>query len=162
MAKSIYQSEIIFNLNSRLFINALEGVTEAQAGERISGHNNPLKWLATHTVWARYNSCALLGKPPAKNPYDGLFENFKAFDPSSKYPALAEVKAEWQKASDLLKEALGSVSEEHLLADCPIKSPIGDFTNGGTITFLAQHESYDIGQMAFLKKYFTKEAMKYS
>ena len=44
----------------------------------------------------------------------------------------------------------------------PFKSPIGDFTIGGTIAFLAQHESYDIGQAAYLKKYFTKEAMSYS
>ena len=68
MALSIKPLESIFNLNSRLFINALDGVTEEQAKERISDHNNPLNWLATHTVWARYNTCMLLGKP-AKNPY---------------------------------------------------------------------------------------------
>ena len=59
------------------------------------------------------------------------------------------------------KNHLASVSEEHLATECPLKSPIGDFTFGGTIAFLAQHESYDIGQIGFLKKYFTKEGMKY-
>jgi hypothetical protein len=162
MAKSIYQSEIIFNMNTRLFLSALEAVTEEQAKERISDHNNPLSWLAAHTVWARYNSCAMLGKPVAKNPYDGMFENFKPFDAAANYGTLANAKAEWQKASDLLKEALAAVTEEHLAADCPLKSPIGDFTFGGTVAFLAQHESYDIGQIAFLKKYFTKEAMSYN
>jgi hypothetical protein len=162
MAKSIYHSEIIFNLNTRLFLNALEGVTEAQAKERISNHNNPLSWLAAHTVWARYNTCAMLGKPAAKNPYDGLFENFKPFDATTDYGTLADAKAEWNKASDLLKEAFASVTEEHLAADCPLKSPIGDFSFGGTVAFLAQHESYDIGQAAFLKKYLTKEAMSYN
>lgn len=162
MAKSIYQSEIIFNLNSRLFVNTLDGVTEAQARERISDHNNNLIWLAAHTVWARYNTSMFLGNPPAKNPYDTLYANFKPYDPADTYPTLAEVKTEWQKATELLKETLASVSEEHLAADSPIKSPIGDNSNGGTTAFLAQHESYDIGQMAFLKKYFTKEAMKYS
>jgi hypothetical protein len=161
MAKSIYQSGIIFNLNSRLFLNALDGVSEAQAKERISDHNNPLNWLASHTVWARYNICMILGKPAAKNPYNGLFENFKPFDPSINYSNLAEIKTEWQQATILLNDALEAVTEEHLAADCPLKSPIGDFTNGGTVAFLAQHESYDIGQIAFLKKYFTKEAMKY-
>ena len=161
MAKSSYQSEIIFNMNSRLFLNTLEGVTEEKAKERVSEHNNPLNWLATHTTWARYNACMFLGKP-AKNPYDGMFENFKPFDPTFTYPTLVEVKVEWQKATELLKEAMASVSEEHLAADSPLKSPIGDFTNGGTVAFLAQHESYDIGQMAFLKKYLTMEAMKYS
>jgi DinB superfamily len=162
MAKSIYQSEIMLNMNTRLFLSAIAGITEAQAKERISDHNNPVSWLAVHTVWARYNICAMLGKPAAKNPYDGLFENFKPFDAAADYGTLAQAKAEWQKASDLLKEALASVTEEHLAADSPLKSPIGDFTFGGTVAFLAQHESYDIGQIAFLKKYFTKEAMSYN
>ena len=161
MAQSIYQSEIIFNLNTRLFLNALEGVTEEQAKERISDHNNPLTWLAVHTVWARYNIVGLLGKE-VDNPYKGLFEGFKPFDPNYKYATLAEAKAEWKKASELLKEALATVTEERLAADAPFKSPIGDFTIGGTIAFLAQHESYDIGQAGLLKKYFTKEAMSYN
>jgi hypothetical protein len=158
---SIYHSEIIFNLNTRLFLNALEGITETQAKERISDHNNPLSWLAAHTVWARYNTLAMLGKPAA-NPYDGLFEGFKPFDAATDYGTLAKAKEEWNKVSGLLKEALASVTEEHLAADCPLKSPIGDFSFGGTVTFLAQHESYDIGQIAYLKKYFTKVAMSYN
>lgn len=162
MANSIKQIESILNLNTRLFINALAGITEEQAKERISGHNNSLIWLASHTAWARYNTCAMLGKPAAKNPYDGLFENFKPFDAAADYGTLAKAKEEWQKATDLLKEALAYVTEEHLAADCPLKSPIGDFSFAGTIAFLAQHESYDIGQIAFLKKYLTKEAMSYN
>ena len=161
MTKAIYHSELIFNLNSRLFMNALEGVTEEQAKERISDHNNPLNWLAVHTVWARYNICGLLGKA-VDNPYNGLFESFKPFDPNYNYASLAEAKAEWQKASGLLKEALANVTDEHLAADAPFKNPTGDSSIGGTIAFLAEHESYDIGQIAFLKKYFTKEAMSYN
>jgi len=61
MTKAIYHSEVIFNLNSRLFLNALAGITERTAKERISDHNNPLNWLAVHTVWARYNIAALMG-----------------------------------------------------------------------------------------------------
>jgi hypothetical protein len=162
MPSSIYHPTIIFKLNSRLFGNALAGITEEQATERLSDHNNPLIWLAAHTVWARYNTCAMLGKPPAANPYNGLFENFKPFTATADYGTLAQAKEEWQKATDLLENALNSVSEEHLAADCPLKSPIGDFTFAGTVSFLAQHESYDIGQMGFLKKYLTKEAMSYN
>jgi len=44
-----------------------------------------------------------------------------------------------------------------LAADAPFKNPTGDSTIGGTIAFLAQHESYDIGQIGLLKKYFTKK-----
>lgn len=161
MSKSIYYLELIFNLNTRLFNNTLAGISEEQSAERVSGHNNSFKWIATHTVWARYNALAFLGKP-ATNPYQGLFENFKPFNAADKYPSIEEVKTEWEKASVLLKDALNSVSEEHLAADGPIKNPIGDFTYGGTVAFFAEHESYDIGQLGFLKKYHTMEAMAYN
>jgi hypothetical protein len=160
-APAIYPLLIIFKLNHRLFINALDGLTEEQAKHRISEHNNSIIWVATHTVWSRYNTCVFLGKPATENPYGGMFENFRPFDNTMIFPTLEQVKAEWNKVSGLLKDALHTVTEAHLAADSPLKSPIGDFTNAGTITFLAQHESYDIGQIAFLKKYHTKEAMKY-
>lgn len=161
MNKSLSYLQSIFNLNTRLFNNTLAGVTEDLSEERISGHSNSFKWIATHTVWARFNTLAFLGNP-VTNPYPGLFENFKPYDAADKYPSLEEIKKEWQKVSELLKEALSSVSDEHLAAASPLKSPIGDNTNGGTIAFFAQHESYDIGQLGLLKKYLTKEAMSYS
>ena len=161
MNSSIYQSQIIFNMNDRLFLSTLQGVTEEQANERITGHVNPVIWIAAHTVWARYNVLVFLGAPAA-NPYNDLFENFKAYDASLAYPTLAEIKDEWKKVSGLLRNAMQHVTEDHLAADSPLKSPIGDSTNGGTVAFLAQHESYDIGQLGLLKKFFTKEAMSYN
>ena len=161
MTKSLSHSALILNLNERLFINSLAGVTDEQAKQRLSNHNNPLNWLATHTAWARYNMAALLGKP-GTNPYIGMFEGFKPFDESMQFDSLEKIKEEWKKASALLKEALASVTDAHLAADAPFKNPTGDSSIGGTIAFLAQHESYDIGQMALLKKFLTKEAMSYN
>ncbi|HTE10857.1 MAG TPA: DinB family protein [Chitinophagaceae bacterium] len=161
MTKSINQSALILSMNERLFISALDGITEIQATERISNHNNPLIWIATHTIWARYNMLALLGKPE-KNPFESMFENFRPYNEADAYPTLEAVKTAWHKASVLLNDALQSVTEEVIAAAAPFKSPIGDFTNGGTIAFLTQHESYDIGQLAFLKKYYTSVAMKYN
>ena len=160
MNRTISHSTLMLNMNERLFLNALEGITAEQANQRLSPHNNPIIWIATHTTWARYNMLMFLGKP-AKNPFEGKFENFKPYNEADNYPSLETVKAEWKNASQLLKDALQNVTEEQLAAEAPIKNPIGDFSNGGTIAFLTQHESYDIGQMAFMKKYFTKEAMKY-
>ena len=161
MKNSMYSCELIFNLNERLFLNSLAGVTDEQAHERVSGHNNPLIWVATHTAWARYNAAALAGRPAA-NPYQHLFENFKPIDSTMVFPTIDEVKAEWKKASALLKEALVNISEQHLAAPAPFAPPTGDSTMEGAIIFLSQHESYDIGQMAYLKKFLTKEAMSYS
>ncbi len=101
-----------------------------------------------------------LGKPE-KNPYDELFTNFKAYSSLLSYPSVEEIKMQWGRVSKLLEEALHAATDEQLQAESPLKSPIGESSNGGTFAFLVQHESYDIGQMAFLKKFLTSEAMKY-
>ncbi|MEC5143847.1 DinB family protein [Chitinophaga sp. 212800010-3] len=160
MHTSLYPVELMLLLNERLFINALDGVTDEQADERMSPHSNPLIWIATHTLWARYNMLMFLGSP-VNNPYQELFQNFRPYNPADDYPDMSAVKTDWNNVSALLKSALKNVTEAQLAADAPLKNPTGDFTNLGTLAFLAQHESYDIGQMAFLKKLFTKEAMKY-
>ena len=161
MPRSTYHSEIILGLNDRLFINALAGITEEQAKKRLSDHNNPVCWIAAHTLSSRYFMLLFLGKP-ANNPYRELFENFRAYDTSLNYPTLEEVKKEWQKVTGLLHEALNSATEEQLAGNSPIESPVPDTTNAGTLAFLAEHESYEIGQIGFLKKYFTNEPMSYN
>ncbi len=160
MAQSIHSLSLILNMNTRLFTNALDGVTDEQAKERVSDHNNPLNWIAAHTVSSRYTVLLLLGQP-AQDPYQEMFANFRGYDAAINYPTLAETKAAWEKVSSLMADALATVTEATLAADAPFKTPVGDFTNAGTLAFVTQHESYDIGQMAFLKKYLTKEAMKY-
>jgi hypothetical protein len=158
--KSSYPLEIILNLNQKLFLNALKGVTDEQAKQRLSDHNNSLIWVATHIIWARYNTTKLLGKP-GNNPYPGMFENFKPFDESMKFPTLDKVKAEWKTVSDLLKEGFASATDEFMESESPFKSPIGDNSFTGAIAFLTEHESYEIGQLGLLKKLHTKEAMSY-
>ena len=161
MPNKLYHLELIFNLNERLFINALAGVTDEMATQRLSDHNNPLNWLVTHTIWARYNMAGMLGQP-VENPYKGYFEGFKPFEKSMKFDSIEKLKEEWKKASVLLRNGLASVTDAHLAAEAPFKNPGGDFSIAGTMAFLAQHESYDIGQMGLLKKYLTKEAMSYN
>lgn len=160
MLPSLYYTTIVLRMNARLFTNALDGVTEAQAKHRISDHSNPIEWIAAHAVSSRYTMLFVLGKP-AVDPYRELFENFKGYDVTLSYPDLESVRTEWQKVSLLLKEALATATEEQLKAECAIQTPIGDTTNGGTLAFVEQHETYCLGQLAFLKKYHTNEAMKY-
>lgn len=160
MTRLLHESSQILHLNSKLFYNCLEGITDDQAAVRISDHNNPLNWIAAHTVWARYNICALLGAK-IENPYAGLFENFKPIEADVSYGTMEEIKSNWKTSTELLDEALVNSTEEHLLSESPRKFPVQDPTYVGVIAFLCQHESFQIGQMAFLKKYLTKDAMKY-
>jgi len=153
----------IFNINTNLFFNCLEGVTEEQAIQSISTNTNSLKWLAAHVTWARYQISALMGNPPANNPFDGLFENFRPYAESDDLKSLVEIKQEWDKATSLLATSFSSIDADFWEKDSVIILPIQqDKSNASLFSALVQHECLHIGQMAILKKYMTGIPMKLS
>ena len=152
----------IFNMNTKLFIDCMEGITEEQSNVRISSDTNSIKWIAAHIIWARYNASTLMGNPPVNNPYTGLFENFRPTNEADDYKTVIEINEEWKKASDLIENSFLKIENDFWEKEAPIKlSFIGDDTNAGLITFLAQHESFHLGQLAILKKNITGISMKY-
>ena len=82
----------IFNLNTKLFTNCIEGITEDQSNAIISPDTNSMKWVAAHIIWARYNASNIMGNPPANNPYNGLFEDFRPTNKEDDYKTLVEIK----------------------------------------------------------------------
>ena len=72
MTHSMHPLQLILDMNTRLFINALDGITEKQWAERLSTHNNPVGWIAAHTVSSRHGMLAFMGQP-ASNPFNGFF-----------------------------------------------------------------------------------------
>lgn len=161
MKPSIIGLANILKLNERLFINALENITHEQAKERLTEHNNPINWLSNHILWGRYKILELLGKTEHKNPYMGLFENFRPYDEDIKLNQIEYIKEEWSKVAILINEALETVTEERLAEEAKSVTPIGISTIFGSLSFLVWHESYHLGQVAFLKKYYTTEPMKF-
>jgi hypothetical protein len=51
-----------------------------------------------------------------------------------------------------LSKRLEEIGDAELSAKCPRDFPIADKTMRGAITFLAYHEGYHVGQMAYLRK----------
>lgn len=161
MQPSVYPLSLIFNVNTRFFNNAINGISPEQWNEKTDEHLNPACWVAAHIVFARYLALVFLGKP-VNNPYQELFADFRGYDSALSYPSVEQVKQEWDSLTALLEEAMNAVSVEELQMDSPIKSPTGDFTNLGTLAFMAQHESYHTGQLAMLKRHVTAMPMTYN
>ena len=151
----------IFSINTSLFSNCLDGVTEEQAIQPISPDTNSIKWLAAHVTWARYQISALMGNPPANNPFDGLFENFRPYQESDDLKSLLEIKQEWDKATSLFAMSFSSIDADFWERDSVITLPIQqDNSNASLFSALVQHECLHIGQMSILKKYITGIPMK--
>ena len=151
----------IFALNTDLLLNSIAGVSEAHAGERVLPGTNSLAFLVAHAIDARHFVAALLGHPAA-NPLGEQLKDARGIDDVRGLPPLLDLRQHWLDASWHLDAALEGASSEHLRARAEQKFPVGDPTVLGAVTFLAQHESYHVGQLALIRKGLGYPAMTYT
>lgn len=149
----------LLKLNTRLFLNCLDGVDDTMARARPSADTNSIGFLACHVLHARYYLAAFLGLE-AVNPFQELFDS--AHDVNDlEVPPLDELRSAWVELSAQLVDRTPEVTEADLGREAGQEFPVDDGTVLGAVTFLVQHESFHIGQLALLRKYFGLEGMAY-
>ena len=146
-------------LNSRLFLNCLDGVDDAVAVRRAGEKVNNMAFVAIHLVDARIYLVNYLGRPLA-NPFDG-FTDVRGIAEVKMFPSVEILRTEWKKASSALEVTLPECPSAILSEPSPENFPVDDKTRRGGLAFMLQHESFHIGQLALLRKHFGLTAMKY-
>ena len=149
----------IYNLNTRLFHNCLEGIDDDFATRRPSNDTNNIAFIATHLADARYALARYLGHV-SQSPFPELTAVQK-INEITNFPKLKDIEAAWSAISPALADLLATVSEDRLRSPSSMRFPVADSTVLGGIAFLLQHESFHLGQLALLRKYFGCGAMKY-
>lgn len=150
-------------LNTKLWLNCLEGVTDEAAWSRSNTPINNAGFIALHLIDARFFMADLLGLEAA-NPYaEALAEVRSPADlPEAYQPSLDELRRVWQEVSDVLLDGVPTVEEAVWRRTSPQRFPVEDPSVLGGMHFLVNHESYHIGQLALLRKYLGLPAMKYT
>lgn len=147
-------------LNTRLFLNCLDGLDDATGNARPNEHTNSIGFIAAHLVDARHLLARVLGieAPP---PYGGVLEMARSIDDVASVPTLAETRTVWRAISDRVAGGLARLESDALDAPAPQRYPIDDRSVLGAIAFLTQHDAYHIGQLALLRKFHGAPAMRY-
>jgi len=148
------------DLQTRLFKNATTGYSEADAST-TSGEANHVKWLTGHVVSTRYMMANVVGITE-QEPYPDLFAQGKGRQPDAEYPAMTDLVKDWDGISQKLIDRLNQMSDEDFNAAPPFPLPMGDGTLKGFVGFLSHHEAYTIGQIAYARRIFGMESMKYN
>jgi len=161
MATPTASLKVQFDLHTRLFNNALDGIADSDANTRAHGDINHLKWVAGHMLHSRLNTITQVTGGEPDNTYGAQFGRGVALDPAAQYPSLEEIKAKWNEASPAISERLNNVSEEVLASKAPVQAPVADDSMRGLFSFLISHEAYHVGQLGLLRKMAGKEAMSY-
>jgi uncharacterized damage-inducible protein DinB len=160
MHASLIPINEIIKLNTRLLINSLKDVNNDLAGRRISNNINSITFITCHILDARYYLTNLIGYK-IESPFKELFDKINSIDELTDPPSIDDLKNSWLEISKTLEYYLPKVNDEILLRESKIKFPDSDKSILGSITFFVEHESYHIGQISLLRKFFNLPAMKY-
>jgi uncharacterized damage-inducible protein DinB len=152
----------ILRLNTKLFRNCLNGLTDEQLRTRPTESTNSAAYIAAHVAEARYYMLELAGtKQPS--PLAAYLAGARGISDVKQWPSLDEIQGAWTAASHALRDRLDKVTAAEL--DAPVKVPfavpVGDPTLLSMLTFFVQHDSYHIGQLALLRKHVGMPAMQY-
>ena len=151
---------LLYDLNTRLYNNVFEGISDEESEVRPNDLVNNMKYLGGHLASLRYNQLKFGGEV-VENPFERIFTHNNALDPAKKYPHLSEIKAMWEETSPKLRKILTHMPPEILKAPAYFKPPIEDHSTFGLLTFLMHHESYHVGQLSILRKYLGKPALNF-
>lgn len=152
----------IFKVNSRLYLNCLDGMDDERARWRLSDSTNSAAFVAYHLLESRF---LLAGKAglSAPNPYAAMFEGVRSVEQVKGYPPLSGLRDSWRELTGDLRARLGVLTAAELDQELASTFPFLDNKSLlALLAFLLQHESYHIGQLAILRKHLGLGPMRYS
>ncbi|RZJ80067.1 MAG: DinB family protein [Flavobacterium sp.] len=156
--KRMYGLIILFDMHTQYFTNALNGISDDDAHERLNTKANHIAWLAGSLVQERYELANIFGLE-LKSEADELFKDHKGIQDLDSYPALAEYENDWFKITPLLRDQLLNASDEKL--DEILTYPGMSFSVFEMTSFDIYREANCIGQIALWRRLLGYEPIKY-
>jgi hypothetical protein len=153
-----------FDLHHRLYHNVLEGFSDEETNRRPNGDTtvNHVKYLAGHLLNSQYGLAAMVGLDPDVkwNELFAVMGQSEARD-NFPYPAIEEIKYEWNQLHHPLRTKLEKLTPERLTHTPPAPFDQVAASSGELWAFINHHIAYHIGQIGLLRKAFGKMPMRY-
>jgi uncharacterized damage-inducible protein DinB len=151
----------LFELNTDLLLNCLDGLSDAEAQHRLEAGGNSVTFLAGHLTDSRHFLVARLGQP-VPNPLAHYLADVRSIEDIHQWPSLEEIRSAWLAVSAHLQTVLAELTPSDLAEARVHRFPLDDSSRLGMVTFLVQHDSYHVGQIAFIRRQLGKAPMSYT
>lgn len=148
----------LYDMHTTFFNKALEGISDADAHNRLNTKANHIAWLTGSLVEQRYEIANLLGLDMQQAAHE-LFKEGRGIQEDITYPALAGFIADWEKISPKLREALAAADDNTL--DKIFEMPGMKMSYYDLITFTIYREANCIGQIALWRRLLGLSPMRY-
>jgi hypothetical protein len=139
-----------YSQNTNSLTKGFEGLAPEEWLRRPGEKSNHLSWVVGHIIWARAAVAGMLGSPFSK-PWFPLVARGSKIADAAEYPSSAELSLALQEVTALLNTAMENASEEALSVPAPGRTPSADGKLSGTVSFLAWHDTFHVGQAAYLR-----------
>ena len=148
-----------YALSGKLFQKSLNGISNDELIRTPGEASNPLLWIAGHITGGRCKVLSLLGTK-LELPGSELFARGSGgMKNLSAYPGIDAILPVWEEVSRKLHARLETLTTAELDEKSPIEFPAEDKSILSALSFFAFHETYHIGQMAYLLKWLGKEQL---
>lgn len=141
---------MIFSFNEPLVYQALNGLTQEELWRAPGTHNNGMLWVAGHVVHSRATVLGFLGEAVSTG-WGTLFRRGAVLVDRSEYPSREDIERVMRDVSPRLRAKLTSLTDDVLTRPATIQVP-GTKTLADELAFFALHDSYHVGQLAYIRK----------
>jgi len=149
-----------FDMQTGFFINALEGITDSDAHNRLGTKANHVAWLAGSLVQQRFELANILNNnEEMKQQADDLFRDNQGLKEDVTYPPLEQYKSDWEEISPIMQRLLRNADAQTL--ERIIEFPDMSFPVFDMIAFSTYREANHIGQIALWRRLLGYGPMKY-
>ncbi len=141
-----------YNQNASFLRQSVAGLSDDEWLRRPNDHSNHLLWIVGHVAWARTMLLARL-EAPWTTPWMALYARGKKCVEGPDCPSPSTAMEAWNESCTRLLAAMEAASEELLSTPATQGPPSADGMLSGIVDFLAFHETYHIGQIAYLRSW---------
>lgn len=151
MHPSITPLASIFRLNTELVLNCIEDLDDERALARGEPPVNSIAFLVAHLTETRHLMARYMGQP-LPSPLSEAFAKARTLEQAGPLPSLDELRAHWERISAHIAVQIERLDTVQLAQSSSQRLPGTDGTLLGALAFLAQHESYHLGQIGILRR----------
>lgn len=151
MLPSLSAAAGMYKVNSMLLLKSLEDMKSSDLTVRPNNAANSMHFIMGHMTVTRYELLKLLGGGEMPS-WSKLFDRGVDPNAAAEYPGIEEIIQSWKTVDQKLAERLENATEAQLQRKAPFKPPTHEDTILGTINFLAFHETYHTGQLAYIRR----------
>jgi uncharacterized damage-inducible protein DinB len=147
-----------YRFNSEFLTNSVKDLSAEDWFKRPAANLNHIAWIVGHVVWARQLLIQRLGAQWEQPGLDVFARGVKLQEDSA-YPSREELLKALEESHTALAGALDRVPAELLAKEVSQGPPSADGKVSGVVNFLALHETYHVGQAAYLRSWLGHPAL---